>query len=60
MNNLILNLSESENSDKWLEILDNINHILDSFESQFKQLNFRLIVFFWKVPNKNIHLNIKI
>ena len=46
INELIYNLSEQEFSENWLEILDIINHKLDSFESQFKQSCYRLIVIF--------------
>jgi hypothetical protein len=46
INNLISSLSEPENVNNWLQILDLINNKMDSFESQFKQSSFRLTVIF--------------
>ena len=46
INDLLFNLTKPENDNNWLEILDSVNHKMDFFESQYKQLAFRLIVIF--------------
>jgi hypothetical protein len=46
INSLISELSNPVPNRGWLDILDLINHKMDTFESQFKQLNFRLINIF--------------
>jgi hypothetical protein len=46
INLLICELALEGNVNNWLEILDAINNKMDSLDSQFKQLCFRLIVIF--------------